>query len=61
MTILDAVVLYRLEFAFLLSRALQLRENVLFLGWLLMGVLLRSTQQNNESELAVSKWYKIPG
>ena len=36
----------------------QLRENVLFLGGLLMDVLSRSTQQNNESELAVSKWYK---
>ena len=37
---------------------LQLRKNVLFLGELLMDVLSRSTQQNNESELAVSKWYR---
>ena len=51
MTILDAMGLCRLEFAFLLSRTLQLRENVMFLGGLLMGVLSRSTQQNNETEL----------
>ena len=60
MTILDTMILCCVDVAFLLSHAAAERECDVS-WWAFGGYFVESdSNKNNESELAVSKWYKYP-